>query len=334
VTGIGAANYPAGQGAQSRGFDSVPNIRWQYADHWRTASAQGPMNQFASRREMDRFIKQISAVGFRGIGMFAWNLGAITSMFGSVRTYNSFLIERGLEKIVDLFWALPQAAPGLSIHRREHQAIIHHMLENFLRMADGLGIENLIVMPAHAYSDTEPVDRERIEQIAELWNSVGGMVSDKGMKLGCHHEFWCGIRSQEEIDTFYAATDPDHVHLYIDTAQHVIAGVDPIALYRKYHARVCGFHFKDTLHTDLIADYRALPDPELVAGTTRRWFYEMGVKGGLVDFKGLMGALKEHGYRGWIGVEHDKADIGGGSYPESTALAMWYAKNVLEPIYH
>jgi sugar phosphate isomerase/epimerase len=311
----------------------VSNIKWQYADHWRTASAQGPINQFTSRREMDKFIKQIAAVGIRGIGMFAWNLSAIAAMFGSVRVYNDFLTERGLEKIVDLFMALPQPSPGMSIHTREQHENIFRMLEHFVRMADGLGIENLVVMPAHAYSDTEPVDRNRIEQIGELWNRVGKMVSDKGMKLGCHHEFWCGIRSQDEIDTFYSVTDPDHVHLYIDTAQHVIAGVDPIALYRKYHDRVCGFHFKDTLHVDRVGDYRSLPDPELVAATTPRWFHEMGAKGGLVDFKGVMAALKEYGYRGWIGVEHDKADVGGGNYAESTALAMWYAKQVLEPIY-
>ncbi|MEK8052782.1 sugar phosphate isomerase/epimerase family protein [Ideonella sp. DXS22W] len=309
------------------------HIRWQYADHWRAPSAQGPVNQFASRREMDRFIQQISAVGLRGIGVFAWNLGAIAGMFGSLRAYHQFLVERGLHKIVDLFWCLPQASRGLAIHNPAHHEAIFRMLEHFVQMADGLGVENLVVMPAHAYRDTEPVDPGRIACIADLWNRVGRMASDHGLKLGCHHEFWCGIRSHREIDAFYAATDPDHVHLFIDTAQHVIAGVDPVALYERYHDRVCGFHFKDTRHVDQVSDYRALPEPELAARTTPRWFHPMGTPGGLVDFPALMRALKARGYRGWIGVEHDKADIGGGSYAESTALAMWYAKNVLEPIY-
>lgn len=312
---------------------SARRIRWQYADHWRAPSPRGPVNQFASRREMDRFVQQISAVGLRGLGVFAWNLGAITALFGSLQHYQRFLVERGLEKIVDLFWCLPQASPGLSIHDRAHHETIYRMLERFVRMADGLGVENLVVMPAHAYRDTEPVDPSRIECLAELWNRVGRMASDHGLRLGCHHEFWCGIRSQAEIDAFYAATDPAHVHLFIDTAQHVIAGVDPVALYHRYHGRVCGFHFKDTRHVDPGGDFRALPDPELVAATTPRWFHEMGTPGGRVDFPALMHALKQHGYTGWIGVEHDKADIGGGSYAESTALAMWYARQVLEPIY-
>ena len=179
------------------------------------------------------------------------------------------------------------------------------------------------------------VTADRIRVLADLWNTVGRMSLEKhGMKLGCHHEFWCGIRSQDEIDQFYSLTDPAYVNLYIDTAQHVIAGVDPVALYRQYAHRVNGFHFKDTRHVDKVEDYRSQPDPELCASTTPRWFWEMGTPGGLVDFPALMQALKEHDYEGWIGVEHDKADIGGGSYPESTALAMWYARNVLEPIYY
>lgn len=318
----------------AQGLRRVDKIKWQYADHWRTDSPKGPVNQFASRAEMDRFIKQIAAVGLSGVGMFAWNLGAVSAMFGGLPAYKTFLEERGIEKIVDLFWCQPQASPGMTIHDPEHKGRVIGMLDHFAGLAAGLGVENLIVMPAHCYSDTEPVTVDRIQVLADLWNTFGRMSLEKhGMKLGCHHEFWCGIRSQDEIDQFYALTDPAYVNLYIDTAQHVIAGVDPVALFRQYAHRVNGFHFKDTRHVDMVEDYRSQPDPELCASTTPRWFWEMGTPGGLVDFPALMQALKDHNYEGWIGVEHDKADIGGGNYPESTALAMWYARNVLEPIY-
>ena len=138
----------------------------------------------------------------------------------------------------------------------------------------------------------------------------------------------------DEIRKFYEWTDPRYVYYWCDAAQTVIAGQDPVKLYNKYHDRTAGFHFKDTRHVDRREDYRSQPDPELCASTTPRWFWEMGTPGGLVDFPALMRALREHGYEGWIGVEHDKADVGGGNYPESTALAMWYARSVLEPIYY
>ncbi|MEO6248914.1 MAG: hypothetical protein ABIO85_10110 [Sphingomicrobium sp.] len=69
-----------------------------------------------------------------------------------------------------------------------------------------------------------------------------------------------------------------------------------VALYRDYHERVCGFHFKDTKHIDKFEDYRSQPDPELVARTTTRWFWEMGTPGGLVDFPALIEAIRDYGY--------------------------------------
>jgi sugar phosphate isomerase/epimerase len=60
-----------------------------------------------------------------------------------------------------------------------------------------------------------------------------------------------------------------------------------------------------------------------------RWFYEMGTDGGLVDFPALVKEIVRSGYDGWLTVEHDKADIGGGSYAEATAIAKWYIDTVL-----
>jgi sugar phosphate isomerase/epimerase len=58
----------------------------------------------------------------------------------------------------------------------------------------------------------------------------------------------------------------------------------------------------------------------------------MGTPQGLVDFPALVRSMKRHGYSGWVGVEHDKANWGG-NYAESTAIAAWYARNMLEPAY-
>jgi sugar phosphate isomerase/epimerase len=59
----------------------------------------------------------------------------------------------------------------------------------------------------------------------------------------------------------------------------------------------------------------------------------MGTEAGLVDFPNFFKAIKHYNYEGWITVEHDKADIGGGNHHESTAYAAWYIQNVLEKIY-
>jgi inosose dehydratase len=58
-----------------------------------------------------------------------------------------------------------------------------------------------------------------------------------------------------------------------------------------------------------------------------RWFGELGT--GLVDFKGLVKAMKELGYAGWVIVESDK---GPAPVASSVMLNSWYLQFELLPL--
>jgi sugar phosphate isomerase/epimerase len=203
-----------------------------------------------------------------------------------------------------------------------------------MKACDGLSVENYVIMPANTYWQVEPVTDEKIKIMADLWNRVGRMTKEQhGVRLCSHHEFWCAISRPEEIKKFYDWTDPRYVYYWCDTAQTVIAGQDPTELFNKYHDRTAGFHFKDTHDIDTKGEYRLAPDPELIAASVKRWFWEMGTPEGKVDFPRLMNALKQHNYKGWITVEHDKVDVDRASFAEGTSMAKWYIDNVLSKIY-
>ncbi|MFD0663275.1 sugar phosphate isomerase/epimerase family protein [Thermocatellispora tengchongensis] len=301
-------------------------------DHWRVDSPRGPVTQYSSPRRMDDFVKQISAVGFEGLDMFDFQIYGLTQMFGSIEKYQEFLRERGITKIVNLFRGIMYDPRRADPHVRETHDEIVESTRRMLRMWEGLQIESLIVMPAGLYIDAAPVTDDKIKAAAECWNRVGEMSAEFGVRTTCHHEFFCAIRTEDDIRKFYEWTDPRYVGFFCDTAQHCIAGIDPVALYEDLHDRCTGFHFKDTRQVDTTGAYANAPDAELMAPQTDRWFYEMGTDGGLVDFPRLMRAMRRHGFSGWVTVEHDKANIGG-DYAESTALSMWYAKHVLSEIY-
>jgi inosose dehydratase len=310
----------------------MSNLRWSYMDHWRADTPRGPMTQYGSRRLMDDFVKQISAVGFEGLDMFDFQIYGLTQMFGAIEKFQEYLQDHGIAKIVNLFRGIMYDPRVADPHVRETHDEIVESTRRMLGMWEGLQIENLIVMPASLYADTAPVTTDKIKAAAECWNRVGEMSAGFGVRTTGHHEFFCAIRTEEDILSFYEWTDPRYVSFFCDTAQHCIAGVDPVALYLELHDRVSGFHFKDTREVDTTQAFANRPDAELMAPQTARWFYEMGTEGGLVDFPRLMRALKEHQFTGWITVEHDKANIGG-DYAESTALSMWYAKRVLAEVY-
>ncbi|MBN9240179.1 MAG: sugar phosphate isomerase [Micrococcales bacterium 70-64] len=308
-------------------------IKWSYMDHWRSNGPSGPIDQWHSRLAMSRFLKQVAAVGFDAIDTFDFRIWQIFEEYGSVANYQEFVQEHGLERIVNTFHGVYYDDAVYAPEVRETRPAI---LEDFKVTMDrwsGIQLDNIIVMPgSRDYSD-DGVSDDRIKVAAETWGEVGRITREYGVNLTCHHEFYGGIRTPRQIELFYQYADPEYVKFFLDTAQHCIADVDPVALYDQHHERVSGFHFKDTRFVDTNEDYKLRPDAELLAKTTEKWFYEMGTAEGLVDFEAMMRAVKDHGYTGWISVEHDKANKIGGDYSESTAISRWYAKNVLEEIY-
>jgi inosose dehydratase len=315
------------------GEKEMANIKWSYMDHWKTNTPQGLITPFLSKKYMDRYIKQIAALGFQGLDTFGFRLNSYEALFGSMKNFREFLQERGIERVVGAFMAYPDISNSRNPHVRSTHGNIIRDCEATCKKASELGVENLVVMPASTYWQSEPITDEKLKIFVELWDKVGKMSLDYGIHTTCHHEFWCGVQSMDQIEKFYAWTNPDHVFYFCDTAQHTIAGVDPVELYLKYHDRTTGFHFKDTHNVDTKGEYRIPPDPEVIAPSVARWFWEMGTPEGLVDFPRLMKAIKEYNYKGWITVEHDKADVEGGNYAESTCISKWYIDNVLTKIY-
>ena len=138
-------------------------------------------------------------------------------------------------------------------------------------------LDNIIVMPATLYYDMEPVTDDKLKYTAECWNKVGEITA--GLRRPAHLPPRVLLRHPERARTSTRSTrytDPQYVSLFVDTAQHCIAGVDPVALYRRHAHRVSGFHFKDTRNVATGDDHRHRPDSEIMAPTTGKWFYEMG----------------------------------------------------------
>jgi inosose dehydratase len=146
-----------------------------------------------------------------------------------------------------------------------------------------------------------------------------------------HLDCLSSVRTEAAIARLLDATDPQRVGLAIDTAEATLAGLDPLAILRRWPGRVFHVQFKDVLLRDDLGE-ATLPNAELnflSAGGARevaRWFWEMGTPGGLVDFPGLRSALEDAGYDGWIVVESDQSP-----YPAtSVMLNGWYRRRRLE----
>lgn len=81
----------------------MANLKWSYMDHWSMDSPRGKVGGWFSKKYAERYIKQVAAVGFQGIDMFARGLTAGAAMFGSIKEFRKFLQDLGIEKVIGLF---------------------------------------------------------------------------------------------------------------------------------------------------------------------------------------------------------------------------------------
>jgi inosose dehydratase len=127
------------------------------------------------------------------------------------------------------------------------------------------------------------------------------MSEELGMRLGVHPHLGSQLQTPHELDFIMANTDPKYVGLVLDTGHFTMAGMDPLAMGKKYGLRVLEYHLKDTKPEDR-GGTRNVPGPEVDQMKTP-YFFPMGTGG--VDFPGLKAYLDSIQWRGFLNVELD-----------------------------
>ncbi|MYM83379.1 TIM barrel protein [Duganella sp. FT50W] len=316
-------------------------IKWGYGvNQWKAG-----FTSFARLEEIERALKVTAACGFDAVELNAgsgrWDpIGRpenVAINYGSATHFRLKLKDLGIHHVASTFFdptvmSFEELHFGLmSTQPGDHARIVAQARIHAEMLAE-LGGKLLVVRPFPSFWKEGALNGERLHAAADCWNQVGAMAASLGLKVALHVDALSALRSEDELEQLLQRCDRDHVGLALDTAELTIAGHDVVALYRRFHARVLHFHFKDALAVDTLGEYQ-LQNAEramIAAGGEReiqRWFGEMGT--GLVDFPALLAAIKEHRYAGWIIVESDK-----GPEPIATGMMLnsWYKQNVLDHV--
>ena len=169
------------------------------------------------------------------------------------------------------------------------------------------------------YKDDQPLERpinkENIETIARISNTVGMYARERGITLTFHPHYGTCVFTEEEINYFASKTDSRFVSFCIDTAHTTLAGMKPEKLIRDLNTRIQYMHLKDV-------DTYMLRTAE--GADKMKSFRELGY--GTIDFKAVKAALEEIGYNGILCVELDTPTIGNYHAAETSRK---YIKDVL-----
>lgn len=131
--------------------------------------------------------------------------------------------------------------------------------------------------------------------------AVAEHIAARGLAMAYHHHMGTVIETEAEIERLMAVTGAA-VGLLLDTGHLTYAGGDPVRLAGRHGGRINHVHCKDirrpVLERALAADWSFLD--AVVAGV-------FTVPGdGCVDFPGVLSALRDAGYGGWLVVEADQ----------------------------
>ena len=301
-------------------------------------------DDFTRREQHVRALKVIAACGFTGVELRAgsgrWDpLGrpaSIAANYGSAAAFTHLLREIGIEAVCSWYFDPGEPIGEELSHGRsvlaagDHRAITESVMP-FAEFLAAAGGSRLVVRALPAAGQAGELTADAIAAAAEGWNQVGEATSRLGVTVSLHVDCLSAAADATTLDALLEATDPALVGLTLDTAELTLAGLDPVAVYRRHRDRVDHVHLKDTRHVDESGE-RLRPHAEaamLQAGGARevdRWFYECGTPGGLVDFPALLRELRADRYPGWLVCESEQTP----NPARSVMLNGWYARRVLQ----
>lgn len=139
-------------------------------------------------------------------------------------------------------------------------------------------------------------------RLAEVVDTLAGEAVRAGHRLAFHPHAGTYVETPAEIARLATATDPSTVGICLDVGHALVGGGDPIALIESLGPRITHVHLKD-VDGAVLDRLRADRTLDFHDAIRARVFTELGA--GRLDLIGVLTALHEWGYQGWLMVEQD-----------------------------
>ena len=179
-------------------------------------------------------------------------------------------------------------------------------------------------LPVALFANRPVFDDAQWDALTTGLNRLGEIANGEGMRLCYHHHMGTGVMTRAEVDRLMASTDPELVHLLLDTGHLAFAGDDPLATARDHGGRISHVHLK-SVRPDVVERART-------EGLSFQAAIEAGVftvpGDGAIDFVPILDALASAGFEGWLVVEAEQ-DPAKANPLEYALKARGYLRDVL-----
>ena len=244
----------------------------------------------------DRCLDEIAEAGYE------WTeLGPYGYLPTDIPTVDAELSRRGL-KVSGTFAmdAIHDPACWLSLDSQVKGACesVSALGGKYLILIDGVYIDEVTgnIKYAPELNDVE------WQVLIDKANEIGKFTADNyGIRTVFHPHAGTHVEYEPQIERFIADSNPEVLGLCLDTGHHAYRGGDPVAFYRKHHARVEYLHIKSI---DPVVQQR-VADEGISFGDAVSMDMFVEPAEGAVDFDAFLAALKEFDFEGYAIVEQD-----------------------------
>jgi len=146
-------------------------------------------------------------------------------------------------------------------------------------------------------------DKQWLDLLAGL-NDLGSKAKENDMQLVYHPHIGTGVENLADIDRLMRGTDSDTVKLLLDTGHLYYAGVDPLAVTKKYANRIEHVHLKNIRQS--VLDESKKTGRSFLNSIRAGIFTVPGDSAGAIDFQPILQELAKAKYEGWLIVEAEQ----------------------------
>ena len=246
----------------------------------------------------ERLLDEVKAAGYSGT-----ELG--DGFPRDARVLRAALQERGLELTsawcgLGMFDAPPEADLE---HTRRLCDLLAAVGAHYLNVAhQGTPARRAYAGRADSPSTPRLTDSEW-DQLVERVCQAAEIAREHGLQATFHAHVGTWVETRADLEEVLQRAPAPLVKLVWDTGHATYGGIDPIDVVRAHPERIAYIHLKDV--DGEVLDELRRNGAGFDEGVRRRVFTELGR--GVLDVPGVLGALRNIGYDGWLMVEQDSS---------------------------
>jgi inosose dehydratase len=158
--------------------------------------------------------------------------------------------------------------------------------------------------PIYPLANKPILNDKQWELLSTGLNEIGKIATENGMLLCYHPHIGTAVETFDEIDRLMNSTNPEYLHLLLDTGHLYYAGVDPLQVAKKYATRIKHLHLKNIRQQKLQESKEQ--KLSFLDSIKSGIFTVPGDKEGIIDFDAVFKVLAANDYEGWLVVEAEQ----------------------------